>query len=265
MKKTVIINSLIQALDIEDLIDAYIVPIDNFSINYDKTFSIDDIKKIKETNNEIFVLVNKNIHNSELDTLEQLLLEIEKLDISGIIFYDIALVNMKKKLNLKTPLIWAQEHLTTNYEAVNYWNSKGCDGAFLSSEITYDEVLEIRKNTNCKLFVLVFGYIPMFTSRRNLANNYIKYFSLNESLGNNKIYKEGKSYPILDKKNGTTVYSDYILNALSYDFSSFDYVVYNSYLIDDNDFKKVLNGENNFPEVNGFFDKETVFKVKRNE
>ena len=48
-----------------------------------------------------------------------LLLEIEKLKIKGIIFYDIAIINLKQKHNLQTSLVWAQEHLTTNYQTIN--------------------------------------------------------------------------------------------------------------------------------------------------
>ncbi|MBQ9011675.1 MAG: U32 family peptidase [Bacilli bacterium] len=262
MKKSVIISSLLQAKELKDLIDAYIVPIDDFSINYDKTFSIEEVKKILELGNEVFVLVNKNIHNNEIDELKKFLLEIESIFVNGIIFYDIAIVNMKNKYKLKTPLVWAQEHLTTNHRTINYWQAKGVEYAFLSSEITKKEIDEIRKNTKAKLFVLVFGHIPMFTSRRHLVNNYIKYFSLNDEFGGNKIYKEGKKYPILDRKNGTTVYSDYILNVTDYDFSLFDYVVYNSYLIDD--MKDVLI-DNKYPLEHGFMDKETIYRVKKND
>ena len=265
MKKAAIINSIKQATDIKDLVSAFIVPVEGLSSNYEVSFSIDDIKKLKSLDKEIFVSINKNIHNSELEFLESVLLEIEALNITGIIFYDIGVLNIKKRLSLKTPLVWAQEHLTTNYVTINYWQDKGCEYAYLSSEITKEEMDEIREKTSSKLFVLVFGHIPMFTSRRHLIDNYKNYFSLDSSKGRNTLHKEDKKYPIIDKKEGTSVFSDYILNATDLDFSSFDYTVYNSYLIDDNDFLSVLKGKNVFPYEHGFLYQETIYKVKRND
>ena len=138
MKKAAIINSIKQATDIKDLVSAFIVPVEGLSSNYEVSFSIDDIKKLKSLDKEIFVSINKNIHNSELEFLESVLLEIEALNITGIIFYDIGVLNIKKRLSLKTPLVWAQEHLTTNYVTINYWQDKGCEYAVLVSLLEAD-------------------------------------------------------------------------------------------------------------------------------
>lgn len=55
----------------------------------------------------------------------------------------------------------------------------------LSSEITIDEVKEIRENTKIVLFLNIFGYLPMFTSIRPVINNYLKTFDIK---GNSKIH-----------------------------------------------------------------------------
>lgn len=265
-KVAAIINSLDEASNIKDYIDAYLVPLKDLSINYINTFSLEDIKKIKQFDKEVFVVINKNIHNNELSLLEQSLKEVDKLNINGIIFYDVAIVNIKNKLGLQTPLVWNQEHLSTNYGTVNYWYKKSVEYAYLSSELTKREIDEIQKNTKAKLFVNVFGYIPMFTSRRHLIQNYLDTFNL-KSKNKNTIRKEGKSYPINDTNLGTTVYSNYILNAVDIDFSNIDYLVFNSNLIDETDFQNVLKDyqkhkENKFPKETGFLYKETIYKVK---
>ena len=266
-KVSAIINTLKEAEDIKDYIDAYLVPLKDLSINYIHTFTIDEIRKIKELNKEVFVIINKNIHNNELSFLKDTLKKVRELNINGIIFYDIALVNLKKKLNLNIPLVWNQEHLTTNYGTINYWYEKGVKYTYLSSELTKREIDEIRTNTKAKLFVNVFGYIPMFTSRRHLVNNYLETFDLKENQNKNTIKKEGKTYPINDTSLGTTVYSDYILNAVELDFNNIDYLVFNSNLIDETEFKNILKNnkekkDNNFPKETGFLYKETIYKVK---
>ena len=265
-KVAVIINNIKEAKDIQDYIDAFLLPIENLSINYIHTFSLEKIKEIKKLNKEIFIIINKNIHNNELFLLKKTLKEIENLNINGIVFYDIALVNLKQKMHLKTPLVWNQEHLTTNYGTVNYWYNKGVEYAYLSSELTKREIDEIKNNAKAKLFVNVFGYIPMFTSKRHLVNNYLETFNL-KSKNQNTIRKEGKIYPINDTNLGTTVYSNYILNAVDIDFNKIDYLVFNSNLIDEKDFINVLKDykekhKNKFPKETGFLYQETIYKVK---
>lgn len=252
-KKAVIINDIKKAKKLKDF-DAYLIPIKDLSINYQNTFSIEDIIELKKLKKEIFVFINKNIHENELEKLKKTLLEIDKLNINGIIFYDIAIVEYKKELKLKTDLVWHQEHLTTNYAAVNYWYKKGVKYAYLSSEITLREIEEIKNNTKAKLFVNVFGYIPMFTSRRHLVDNYLDTFKLKEK--GDKIFKEGKYYNIIDQENGTTVYSDYILNIK--EKIDVDYLVYNTNMIDD--FEEILKSQK---EETGFLHKETIYKVKK--
>lgn len=266
-KIAAIINNINQAQNIKDEIDAYLLPLQDLSINYPSTFTIDDINQIKKLNKEIFIILNKNIHNNELKKLEATLNQIEKLNIQGIIFYDIAVINLKHKLNLKTPLVWAQEHLTTNYGTVNYWYEKGAKYAYLSSELTKREIEEIKAHSKAKLFVNIFGYIPMFTSRRHLVQNYLNTFNLNSNTTIHEIQKENKTYKISDTNPGTTVYSNYILNATNEQFPNIDYLVFNSNLIDENQFNQVLKDynnkkENNFPKETGFLYQETIYKVK---
>lgn len=257
MKKGVIISSIKEAKEIKDWIDAFLIPLKDLSINYTNTFTIDEIKQVQKLDKETFVIINKNIENKELDKLEKVLKELDELNLQGIIFYDIAIVELKKELNLKTDLVWNQEHLSTNYESVNYWYEKGAKYAYLSSEITKNEIEEIRKKTKAKLMINAYGYIPMFTSKRHLVDNYLETFSIKEK--GNIIYKEEKNYNIKDEKNGTTVYTDYILNIK--ENIDVDYNIYNSNMIDEEEFKQVLIN-NTKKEETGFLYKETIYKVK---
>ena len=261
MKKiSAIISSLEQADKINNLVDAFLVPLNEYSINYTNTFSVDEIIKLKKYNKEIFVFINKNIHNNEIENLKKILIEVDKLNLNGIIFYDISILTLKKELNLKTNLVWHQEHMTNNYATVNYYYEKGVKYAYLSSEITKREIEEIKNKTKSKLFLTVFGYVPIFTSKRHLVDNYLNTFNIKNK--GNKIYKEGKNYNIIDVKNGTTVYTNYILNIK--ENIDIDYLVFNSNMIDTNEFINVLKDykNNKFKEETGFLYKETIYKVK---
>ena len=273
---------------VEDLLpyyDGIILGIEGLSVNlpfYIKLEELKNYQKIKESGKALFIMLNKNMHNSDLDPLKETLQELKQYQIDGVFYYDVSLINLKQKLNLSYPFIWSQEHFSTNAETCNFWASHGCEGAYLSSEITVEEIKEIRTNTNISLFVTLFGYLPMFDSKRHLVKNYLKNFHLKENGNQYFIEKEGKKYPIIDDENGTTVYSWAILNAISEYFLfqkiGIDYVILNSFAIDDSLFKKILMNVygmteetkdmveeiiNELPNVfKGFLYTETIYKVK---
>lgn len=215
--------------------EAIIVGLKDFSINFYQ-ISIEEIEKfLNESSQELFVAVNKNIHNNELADLEKVLMNLSKLNIKGILYADVAVLEINNNLNLNLNLIWSQEHLTTNLHTINYWCSKGANGSFISNDITKREILEIKEGTNCLLMTQVFGYIPIYASRRHAVKNYLNNFSLSSNSEINYIESEEKDYPIVDNKMGTQVYSSDILYALKetleYRKHNFDYIILNFFNI----------------------------------
>lgn len=272
-----------------ELYDGIIIGLKDYSVNLPIYFSIQEIKEItkyvKENQKEIFISLNKNLHNEDIEPIKNILLELDILEVTGILYYDIGIVNIKNKQDLKTPLVWSQEHLTTNADACNYWKNFGAPYTYLSSELTQKEILQIRTQTDNKLLVNILGYLPMFHSKRHLVKNYLNHFGLkNDNKEQYYIKKEGKTYPIIDDNLGTTVYSSLILNAIEESFilkeNNIDYAVLNSYHIEESAFHQILslykninieNKQETIEQINtilkdkydkGFFYKETIYKVK---
>ena len=266
--------------------DAILLGIKDLSVNLSDTFTIEEIEsllpKLKENNIELFISLNKNMHSKDLDKLKDTLLVLDNLDIEGIFYYDISVLKLHEYYNLKTKLVWSQEHLTTNYSTMNYWYNEGVSFAYVSAELTLDEILLIRKNTNIKLIVPIFGYLPMFTSKRNLINNYLEYFNIDDKSNKYKIKKEGKEYTIVNNIYGTVVYSANILNGLKefeiLERNNIDYVTINSFDISDDILTKVLElystrsyfSDEAIEELienvdKGFLYKETIYRVKKDE
>lgn len=256
----------------------FILGIDNYSIGFLKTFSIKEVKSLleKNTNREIFVSLNRPIYNSELDDYKRILKELDKLDLAGIIVGDIAALTY----NLNTRLIVDQLHLNNAYPSINHYEKSGASGAYLTNDITYEEINEIRKNTKCLLFKEVFGYPHLSTSVRKFVTNYKEYFSINSK---SKYYfiKEKKSdhkYIICEDYFGSHIYDSYLLQLFDYrDKMTCDYFVINSYLVDEKIVGKVINAYmNDDPnEISnmgddiicstGFIDKKTMYRVKHYE
>ena len=261
-------------------VDAYLLGIKDLSVNMPVYFTLDEIKNIS-TEKEVFISLNKNMHSNDLSLLEETLIELSKLNIKGIFFYDIGVLNIVKKLNLNIPLVWAQEHMTTNYETINFWYNEGVEYTQVSEEIKEEEIINIKHNTKSKLIVPILGYFPMFVSRRHLKENYLSEFSLKGDSKINYIEKEGKIYPIVDE-NVTTVYTSSYLNGikefLNFKKENIEYVLINGFLLKEEDkiinmFKTVTN--ENVEEYNNeisnildnnidtfFLHKDSIYKVK---
>lgn len=288
MQKIIIPRSIEQFKSTLEYVDAYLIGISDLCISNGLNINIGVLSDIIDLckDKEIYININKNIENKELINLKDILLKLNHYHIKGVFYYDVAILNMSLEMDLNYDLIWASEHATTNYDTINYWNSFGVNGALLSSDITVREVMDIKKNTHCKLIVPIFGYQQMFVSKRNLVNNYLKQFSLIDNSNINYIKKEGKIYPIVDNKLGTEVYTNYILNGICEYFNfvdnNIDYVLLDSFNLDDNEFVEVLKIVHNlkrdnvlksYEQINSMFDnvdtgflyKETIARVKKNE
>ena len=262
--------------------DAFIFGLKNYSSGYNNEITIEDIKEIRGFyTGELFIAINKNIFNRELEELENIMQELDELNISGILFYDIAVLSIRNRLGLKTPLVWNQTHMVTNYNTCNYYYDKGCEYGVISSEITLDEINEIRKNTKMKLFLNVLGYQIMGYSRRHLLDNYFK--STDKKRDNNTyiIKNNNEDYIIQEEENGNALYFGKPLNgSVIVNQVDVDYLILNDNNFDKNIFikafslyKKLIDtkDENIIKEIDdlvgnnrGFFFTKTIYKVKKN-
>ena len=255
---------------------AFLFGLKNFSYTTKINLNINQIKKIKQqTDKEIFIKIDKNIFNKDLEKLKQNLIELDKLNINGIMFYDLSVMSIAKNLNLKTPLIWNQNYFVTNYKTCKYYEKEGIQGAVISSEITKEEILEIRKNTKLTLFVNIFGYQMMAFSKRKLITNYFKYLKKKNLKKKNYIIEKDKKYRIIETQEGTIILSDKILNGIKYkqlfEDNNINYLILDQTMIKDRQFLKILDIINNnkqeeIPIKNTdelFLNKKTIYKVKK--
>ncbi len=265
----------------KELVDGYIIGIKDMSLN--ANMYIEDLSILKDITGDIFISLNKNMHNSDLNKLKEILIDLNNYNIKGVMYYDVAVLNIYRTLNLNYDLVWAQEHLTTNQSTINYWNSFGVNYTYLSSDITEEEIIEISKNTKSKLIVNLFGYLPMFVSKRHIVKNYLEYFNLEDNSSVNYMTKENKVYPIIDNNIGTSVYSNNILNGIKTILNiDVEYAVLNSFGIELDKFisvikmfknvnkDNVLEYENKINNMfinvdNGFLNIRTIYKVKKDD
>ncbi len=258
-------------------LDGVILPLENFSVDYFKYYSISGVKECrKSTDKLLYVVINKMIFNNELDSLLNILKELENIKVDGVFFYDLAVLSLVKENNLNLNLIYNGTHMVTNSDTINLYYDLGVKGVYLSNEITKDEVLNIRHNTKSDLFILLLGNPVVAMSRRNLLTSY--FVNKNESKSDLITIKEPKSgqeFLVKEDNNGTTFFYNKRLN-LSNVYKELVECDINYGIIEQGDYssleyKELINAFINFnkPKIDklaghnrGFLYRETIYKVK---
>ena len=264
--------------------DGVILALDNYSVESIVSFSVDEIKKIKNnTSKEIFVKINKNLMNEDIEKVRNILIELDKIGITGVFFYDLAILELKKELNLNIDLVWNQTHMVNNYKTCDYYYSKGCKYALLGKEITLDEIIEIINKSKITSMVEVVSKPSVAFSKRKLITNYYKDLG---KLGSEELIIHEKvtdsNYHLIEDSNGTSFYLDIITNGTSVIKELFEnkcqYIIMREFGIDN--FNELITDTKNYisnkcidtgyvskykklGDSTNFFFKKTIYKVKK--
>lgn len=258
--------------------DGYVLGVTGFCICFNKTFNINEINEIIKKNNdkEIYVSLNKPVFNFEVEEYKNLLLNLDKLGLNGIIVGDVAALTY----DLKTPIIIDQLHLNNSSLTVKYFLNNGVKGVFLTNDITLDEINKIKdENKNGLLFKQVFGLPHLSSSVRSLVTNYLSYFG---KKSNSKVYKikeriDDDSYFIVEDYFGTHILGSKPINLINeLDAIKVDYVIIDGYLLDkkidnvlkaflENDVTKRKEIDEAFNSNEGFINRKTIYKVKNDD
>ncbi len=264
--------------------DGIILSLKDYSVQSTIYYDLDEIKEIinKYPKLEVFIKMNKNIFNDEIDRLKEMLIELNKLNIKGIFFYDLAILNIKQELNLDVDLVWDQSHMVNNYRTCDYYYNEGVKYALLGKEITLEEIKEIVEKSKITSIVEVVSTPAIAYSKRKLLTNYFK--SINKDKKDTLEILEkvsNKYYIVKESNNGTSFYTKDIMNGTSIikDLYSVNtpYIIMREEGIPDfdelvNDTHEYIENEckdNDYIEKykklgdnTNFFFKETMYKVK---
>ena len=267
-----------------DNVDGLILSLKDYSIGSNIYFSIDEIKEIvNNTSKEIFINMNNNIMNNEIEELKELLIELDKIKVSGIFFYDIAILELKRELKLDVDLIWSQTHMVNNYRTCDYYYSKGVKYALLGKEITLEEIIEIINKSKITSMVEVVSIPNIAFSKRLLLTNFYK--DLNKKT-NYELEIEEKTthekYLVKEENKGTSFYQNKLINGTSvikelYD-NNCEYIImreknipdFKELIIDTKEYIDNKCKDKNYVEKykklgdnTNFFFKKTIYKVKK--
>lgn len=243
---TVTNKDYINNLKKEDVTLVY--PLRFFSVGYEEYFDIEQI--------DDFLLVNRILNDNELESLEKI---IKNSNIKGIMFDDLGIIDIVKDMDITKILML--DHIANNSESINCY-LEYVDSVLVSSDLSEEEIREVIKKVNKKVVVMVFGLKGLMYSRRNLLNNYNKYYNLEKKEVIDANIND-KYFKVIESDYGTKFYAYPNYDGTSLlDLDNVLYFWYDPILLGINDIKKVLNND-----LSGvltsriFLDKKTVYKV----
>ena len=268
--------------------DGAILALKDYSVMGKDYYTLEEIEKIASNNldKDIFVSLNRNFFNADISYLKDILLRLENSKVKGILFYDLAILQLKKELNLKIPLVWNQTHMVNNYKTCDYYFSRGVEYALLGKEITLDEVVEIIKKSSIKCMVEVVGCASVAFSKRKLLTNY--YTDLGKEVKNELNILERVSndnYIVKEEKSGTGFYKEKITNGTGIIKDLYnagcEYIIMRDDLEKEEDFYELLKDTKQYilekcsldsyvskykklGDYTNFFFNKTIYKVKKN-
>lgn len=266
MSKITVVPSKIEDINIilNKDIDSIILGVKDLSI-YELELDIDSIINISNnTNKKVIIAINKMIHNSDLLLVKDILSKIKNSTIYGILFYDLGVFNLIKKMNIDKELILSQEHLNTSTNSHIFYNNKGINNSFITSDITFNEIKDIKNNTKINIYYTAYGYLPIFYSRRLLLSNYFNYINKDKLDNKYYIYNNDMQYMLIEHNYGTIIYSP-LVNLISKinDIKNIcNMVIDLSYNNDIDIIDSFINNTTEDTGYIGFYDTETIYKLK---
>ena len=265
--------------------DGLILAIKDYAVESNTYFTLEEIKNISDSfSGEIFVKLNKNLMNDDIPFVKDILGQLDKMNITGVFFYDLAVLELKRELNLNIDLVWNQTHMVNNYKTCNYYYSKGVKYALLGKEITLDEILEIIDLSDITSMVEVVSKPSVAFSKRKLVSNYYKDMGIDgskEIIVNEKV--SNLNFDIKEDSNGTVFFLDLITNGTGIIRDLYDngcsYIIMREYGIDN--FRELVNDTMEYikdscsdlsyvlkykklGDSTNFFFKKTIYRVKKN-
>ena len=265
--------------------DGLILAIKDYAVESNTYFTLEEIKNISDSfSGEIFVKLNKNLMNDDIPFVKDILVQLDKMNITGVFFYDLAVLELKRELNLNIDLVWNQTHIVNNYKTCNYYYSKGVKYALLGKEITLDEILEIIDLSDITSMVEVVSKPSVAFSKRKLVSNYYKDMGIDgskEIIVNEKV--SNLNFDIKEDSNGTVFFLNLITNGTGIIRDLYDngcsYIIMREYGIDN--FRELVNDTMEYikdscsdlsyvlkykklGDSTNFFFKKTIYRVKKN-
>lgn len=142
-------------------------------------FSLEEMKEgirfAHELDKKVYLTINIYAHNEDIEPLKDYLNRIKDLGIDGFIVSDPGVIDLLQEFIPDAEIHLSTQANMTNYQTANFWYRHGVKRLVLARELTFEEIVEIRKNIpkDMELEAFVHGAMCISYSGRCLLSNFM--------------------------------------------------------------------------------------------
>ncbi len=140
-----------------------------------KNFTVNDLHKIAKIahKNKVktYLAINTIIYEEEIKKIEEILKKVKAAKIDAIICWDLAIVEIARKLKIETHL--STQASVANSNAAQFYKKLGIKRIVLARECSLEQIRKIKKNTNIEIEVFIHGAMCVSISGRCFMSQYL--------------------------------------------------------------------------------------------
>jgi len=183
--------------------------------NFEYKEMVDSVFKAQDLGLKVFISVDGFVFGDDESLLYDYLNQLKNMNVDGIYFSDLAVLEISKNLNMQELLSYDGGPMMTNSLDAGYYIENGINSVVLARELNLEEIKKICEANKGFIDLQIFGHIRLSITRRKFLSNYFKEINSDYEYINKEtlsLEEEQRSYrlPIVENKEGTIIYSDYI-------------------------------------------------------
>lgn len=124
-------------------------------------------------NKKVYVTVNIFAHNNDLGDLPEYILELEKLQVDGVLVSDLGVFSIVRSTAPDLPVHISTQANNTNWASIKAWTDMGAQRVVLARELSLREIKKIREKCDVELEMFVHGAMCISYSGRCVMSNYM--------------------------------------------------------------------------------------------
>jgi len=132
------------------------------------------VKYCNEKNVKIYVTLNIIAHNEDLIGIEDYLKFLDDIKVDAIIVSDLGILNIVKRTIPNLEVHISTQFSAMNYETIKFLENLNVQRIILPRELSLEEIIEIRSNTDIELEMFVHGAMCMAYSGRCMLSYHTK-------------------------------------------------------------------------------------------
>lgn len=169
-----------------------------------------------ENNVQVYVTTNIFAHNRDFTGLDNYLSDLAQIGVDAVIVADPGILHFVKQTAPQLPVHLSTQANITNSHSARFWFDQGVSRINLARELSFQEISEIRGNTDKELEVFVHGALCISYSGRCMLSNYMTSRDANQgacshpcrfsySLMEEK--RPGEYFPVEEDQYGTYIFN----------------------------------------------------------